>query len=102
MEINQLFFNEMILLQMYLGSVIYVICSIASYFIMKHYFLQHIVLWLVAKLLLSVTVSLLIWCYWPFHFDIMVAQFINLPALFSESILVFLLVVLLKINNINQ
>jgi hypothetical protein len=81
---------ELILLQLFLGSIIYIVGSIILFFVLRKMVSRKykIVLLLLIQFWISVLLSIIIWKFWIINIDIMTFEFVNLPALFSELITV--------------
>ena len=93
MEEQHFTLSEILLLQLLLGSITYLIGSIAFFFLIKKLPMKWKVLAMSLQFSLAVALSMVIWRFWPFPFDIMVFDGINLPALLAE--LIFLLPILI-------
>lgn len=91
---------EVLLLQLFLGSIIYIVGSIVLFFSLRKTVNRKykIVLLLLVQFLMSVLLSLIIWKFWTLNFDIMIFEFINLPALFSVLITIPICYFALKRN----
>jgi len=105
MEEQYVFIWEFVLLQLFLGSVIYLVGSIVFFFILRKVIInknKKIIL-LLFQLCISVILSLFIWKYWILDIDIMFL-FISIPALLAECItipiMLFILNRLIKTNKV--
>ena len=89
---------EVLLLQLFLGSIIYIVGSIVLFFVLRKVvsYQYKIVSLLLVQLGISVLLSLIIWKSWIINIDIMILEFINLPALFSELIIIPIIYFILK------
>lgn len=89
---------EVLLLQLFLGSIIYIVGSIILFFVLRKVVSNKykIVLLLLVQFGISVLLSLIIWKFWIINIDIMIFEFINLPALFSELITIPIIYFILK------
>ncbi len=89
---------EVLLLQLFLGSIIYIVGSIVLFFVLRKVvsYKYKIVSLLLVQLGISVLLSLIIWKSWIINIDIMILEFINLPALFSELITIPIIYFILK------
>jgi len=78
---------DFLLLNLFLGFVPFVIGMVVSALIIrrieKHKF--KIIFWIVLQFVFSFFLSVAVWYFWVFDFDIMV-RFISLPALTAETI----------------
>ena len=79
---------ELILLQLLLGSIIYIVGSVALFFVLRKTVncKCKIFLLLLVQFCVSILLSLVIWKFWVINIDVMIFEFINLPALFCELI----------------
>ncbi len=86
-------FIEFLLLNIYLGSIIFISCSIIFLLLICYKIKKratiNIFLITVCQLLSSILLSMLIWRLWPFKADIMIG-FIFLPGLIAELITILL------------
>lgn len=81
---------DYLLLNLYLGAVCFLIGTIVfSRMIKKKRSKRKIILLVVLQFVSSLLGSLIIWRFWPFDFDIMVA-FISLPATIAEIITILI------------
>ena len=85
---------ELISLQLFLGSIIYIVGCIVLFFVLRKEVNRKykIALLLLVQFCISVLLSLIIWQSW----DIMALEFINLPALFSEFVTIPICYFILK------
>lgn len=90
---------EMITLTIYLGSIMYILGFIAYIYIgrVKYKYLKttNLILLNIIRLLLSLFLSIIIWRFWPFKFDINLG-FVFYPAIISEIITLFIFFYLTK------
>ena len=96
---NEQFFSigDIILLQLFLGSIIYLCGSIILFFLIRKYTKKYnIFLYLIYQFCLSFLLSLLIWQFWAINLDIMIFEIINLPALIAEIITLAIIIILIK------
>ncbi len=79
---------DILLLQLFLGSIVYLIGSAIFFFILRktRHRNSKIILLLFIQFCFSILLSLIVWKNWIINIDIMVFEFINLPAMFSEFI----------------
>lgn len=76
---------ELILLQLFWGSIIYLVGSIVLFLVLRDMVnIKIVLLLLLVQFCISVLLSLIIWKFWIINIDIMIFEFVNLPALFSE------------------
>ena len=94
---------ELISLQLFLGSIIYIVSCIVLFFVLRKVENRKykIALSLLVQFCISVLLSLIIWQSWNIDIDIMALEFINLPALFSEFVTIPICYFILK-NGINK
>ena len=78
---------ELISLQLFLGSIIYIVGCIVLFFVLRKEVNRK---YKIALLLL------IIWQSWNIDIDIMALEFINLPALFSEFVTIPICYFILK------
>ena len=78
---------ELVLLQLFMGSITYLIGSIAFFFALRKILInKHKKIMLsLFQLCISITLSFVIWQFWIFDIDIMFL-FISIPALIAECI----------------
>ena len=79
---------ELISLQLFLGSIIYIVGCIVLFFVLRKEVNR--------KYKIAVLLSLIIWQSWNIDIDIMALEFINLPALFSEFVTIPICYFILK------
>jgi hypothetical protein len=89
---------ELISLQLFLGSIIYIVGCIVLFFVLRKVENRKykIALSLLVQFCISVLLSLIIWQSWNIDIDIMALEFINLPALFSEFVTIPICYFILK------
>ena len=89
---------ELISLQLFLGSIIYIVGCIVLFFVLRKEVNRKykIALLLLVQFCISVLLSLIIWQSWNIDIDIMALEFINLPALFSEFVTIPICYFILK------
>ena len=89
---------ELISLQLFLGSIIYIVSCIVLFFVLRKVENRKykIALSLLVQFCISVLLSLIIWQSWNIDIDIMALEFINLPALFSEFVTIPICYFILK------
>jgi hypothetical protein len=92
---------ELILLQMFLGSIIYLFGCIVLFFVLRKMINRKykMILFLLFQFCVSVILSLFIWQFWVIDIDIMIIEFVNLPALFAELITIPIFYFILKKTN---
>lgn len=85
---NEIYFIELIGLQFFLGSIVYLCAIIATTLILikKKKKLFNIILIDITHFVFSVLISLLIWSDWSWEIDIMFLGFLNIPALIGEVV----------------
>jgi len=88
---------ELVLLQLFMGSITYLIGSVVFFFTLRKRPLINTykkIKLLVFQLCVSIILSLVIWQFWPLGIDIMYGV-INIPAIFSELITILLILMIL-------
>jgi pilus assembly protein TadC len=90
--------SELIQIQLFLGSITYLIGSVALFFLVWKIIIKKckIVLILLFQLCISVILSFFIWQFWAINIDIMAFNFVNLPALFAETVTILVFFFVLK------
>lgn len=83
---------DLLLLNMYLGSVIFITGMVISSLIIRKFEKQKlkIILLIILQFLLAYILSLMIWRFWFFNFDIML-NIISLPALIAETFVILII-----------
>jgi hypothetical protein len=91
---------ELIFLSVFLGLPVYAAFIALLIIIQKKRKSSWLRILLIAPMffILSAGLALLIWAYWPFKFDIMQAQFINIPATIACSIVLGLWLLITRIK----
>ncbi len=82
---------EYLFLNVYLGSVVFLIGTVIFYFLFKR-IIRNVPLVIVLDLihlLFSSVLSLAIWRFWPFGFDVILGP-LSFPALIAESVVIIL------------
>lgn len=82
---------EYLFLNVYLGSVVFLVGAVIFYFLFKR-IIRNVPLVIVLDLihlLFSTVLSLAIWRFWPFGFDI-ICGILSFPALIAESVVIIL------------
>ena len=88
---------ELILLNIYLGSIIFLLSTFLLFFIIKgKNRLNVVVFTIISQLGSAILLSLLLWKLWPFKTDVMYG-FVFYPALFSEIVTILFTLYILKI-----
>jgi hypothetical protein len=82
---------ELVLLQLFMGSITYLVGSIAFFFTLRKVVInkQKKIMLLLLQLCISVILSLVIWQFWILDIDIMFL-FISIPALIAECITILI------------
>lgn len=90
-------FLELILLNLYLGSIVFIICTFLFFCLIKRKMDLKVTVFIIASQLCdSILLSMVLWVLWPFKGDV-VCGFIFFPALFSEIGTVILTLCVLKL-----
>ena len=91
-----------LLLNLYLGAIVFLAGTITLLLIMKNIikYKLEIILLLVLQFIFSFIISLIIWSFWIFPFDIMIACF-SLPATFAEIITISTIYIFYKTSRRN-
>jgi hypothetical protein len=84
---------ELVTIQLLLGGPVYLLAVVMECIGLlrwRHYSFRYWKFWGILGLSLSVAVglSVAIWAFWRFHFDIMFLEAVNLPALAAAMIVV--------------
>lgn len=89
---------ELVLLQFLLGSVIYLVGSIVFFFILRKTVVNKYkkAILLLLQFCISFILSFVIWFFWAIKIDIMIFEFVNLPALIAECITIPITLFVLK------
>lgn len=90
---------DILALQLFLGSIIYIIGSIILIILLNRYykikFSNKLVL-ISVQLGLTYIFSIIIWCYISQDCDIMFLEFINIPALIAECLSIPFFLIIIK------
>ena len=88
---------EHLLLNLYLGSVVFVVGTITFVLTIKKTIKKRpiIILSVVLQFIISFFLSLVIWRFWIFNFDVMLG-FISLPATIAEIITISIIHLIIK------
>jgi len=81
--------SELIILQLYLGSPVYLIAIVIELFYahkISHVRLANVrtIVIISSCFIVSILLSLVVWHIWPIKFDIMIFQFINIPCVVAQ------------------
>lgn len=91
--------SELILLNIYLGSIMFIVGSVVLFFLIrskiKGISILKISLSIISQLIVSILFSLLVWKLWTLKTDIMFG-FVFFPALISELIMMPLILFILS------
>ena len=88
---------ELVLLQLFMGSITFLVGSIVFFFTLRKLLInmyKRIIL-LLFQLCISVFLSLVIWQFWNLDIDILFL-FISIPALIAECITILITIFVLK------
>jgi hypothetical protein len=88
---------ELILFQLFLGSITYLFGSIVFFFTLRKVLIKKygIIMLLLLQFCISIVLSLVIWQFWISDIDIMFL-FISIPALIAECITIPVVLYVLK------
>lgn len=94
---------DFLLLNMYLGSVTFIIGIIVLVLILRKITARKLTLTLivVTQSVISIFLSLAIWCFWILDVDI-VFLFISIPALIAECITIPIVLFLVKMKGVKR
>ena len=89
---------ELIWIQFLLGSVVYLVGSIVFFFVLRKVGISKYkkIMLLLSQFCISVILSFVIWGIWTLNIDIMIFEFINLPALIAECVTIPIMLYVLR------